>query len=40
MRARAKNFLYGLGDRLCAHRLTFGAGNWVSELGWKLRKAG
>jgi hypothetical protein len=37
MRSRSKYFLYALSDRLCAHRLTFELGNFVGELGWKLR---
>jgi hypothetical protein len=37
VRERAKSFLYGLSDRLCACPLTFELGNWVGELGWQLR---
>lgn len=37
VRSRGKYFLYAVSDRLCAHRLTFELGNFVVELGWKLR---
>ena len=38
LRERLKNRLYRLSDRLCACPRTFGLGNWVGELGWKLRR--
>jgi hypothetical protein len=39
MRDHLKGFLYRLSDGLCARPRTFELGNWLGELGWKLRKA-
>jgi hypothetical protein len=36
LRRAARNALWATGDRLCARQLTFPAGNWLGELGWKL----
>jgi hypothetical protein len=40
VRKRARDTLWKISDRLCSHRLTFEAGHWIGELGWRLRKAG
>lgn len=37
VRRVARDALWRLSDRLCAHRLTFELGHWIGELGWKLR---
>lgn len=36
LRRAARDLLWAAGDRLCARKLTFGPGNWLSELGWRL----
>lgn len=38
MKRRVRNLLWSAGDRLCAHPRTFELGNWIGELGWKLRE--
>jgi hypothetical protein len=40
MRRRVRDTLWNVSDLLCRHRLTFAAGHWIGELGWRLRKAG
>ena len=40
MRRRVRDALWKISDWLCSHRLTFGAGHWVGELGWRLREDG
>jgi len=37
MRQVIRNVLYRFSDWLCAHQRTFELGNWLGELGWKLR---
>jgi hypothetical protein len=39
MRRRVRDTLWKISDRLCSRRLTFEAGHWIGELGWRLRKA-